>query len=168
MTDSHSIIKTARYLFEIPISWFRKVDNWLANVHPGHMITFGDDPANNPTIGVDPDVFAAEVRAIAGEGVGTVTSVDGVSPDQNGNVQIYALTEDDLNTENGPLQYDPNGLTSSASGSGMQILTNVQWDASGHKLTLTKRSIKFSHGLVVAATTPTTETIDTATLVTWG
>lgn len=141
---------------QVGAGWFNKVGSFLNNLVSGRGIRLIKNEGGVSVIALE--------EGIGSGGSGTVKSVDGVKPDAAGNVDLGALTGDDVDVEGGVLGFEADGVTS---GAGLSVVTDVKWNASNHRLTVTKRTLKFKKGLVVSTGTAATTTVDTATLVTW-
>jgi len=143
------------------------------------------DPTKNPIkLSIDEDAL----REAVGGGSGSVNSVDGHSPDENGAVSFgltscrvvttdsnghltsaSALTADRhvVTDANGNLSTLSSSGVTSASGGGLEVVTAVTWNASSHKLTITKRKLVFEKGIVKTIESATNADVDVATLITW-
>lgn len=85
-----------KYIFQIPLSWFKAIHNRVFKAYGQNFIEVREAQDGATEIGVKEDMFAQMVQAYAPAGGGTVTSVDGVGPDGTGNVNLLALTTNDL------------------------------------------------------------------------
>lgn len=82
-----------KYLFQIPVSWFRKIHNRVLKAYGTNFIVVKEDDENGGMhIDVDGDSFARAVKN-AVDLSGVVYSVDGIAPDENGNVQLSGYVE---------------------------------------------------------------------------
>lgn len=87
------------YFFQIPKKWFQDLQD---KVYKSYGENFIRVDVNNGReggleIGIDRDMFEAEVKDIAGGG--NVKSVDNVQPDDKGNINLGALTASDITTQ---------------------------------------------------------------------
>lgn len=82
------------YIFQIPLSWYKKIHDKVCNAYGENFIRVKQDGENGGIkIGIDEDNFSQAVLEIAGggSGGGTVKSVDDIPPDANGNVPLDAV-----------------------------------------------------------------------------
>lgn len=79
-----------KYIFQIPVEWYRKIHNRVFNAYGTNFLTVREGFYGGTEIGIDSDGFAAEVQRVSG----TVKSVDDVEPDEDGNVELNAVTTD--------------------------------------------------------------------------
>lgn len=77
-----------KYIFQIPVRWYREISNKVDKAYGKDFIKVRQDGMNDGLeIGVDKDLFERTVKDIAGEPEdGWVKTVDGRSPDAQGNV----------------------------------------------------------------------------------
>ena len=80
---------TIKYIFEIPKQWFQTISNRVFNSYGTNFITVKDGYFGGLEVGVDVDQFNNQVKLAIGDKI--VSSVDGVSPDQSGNVDLNAV-----------------------------------------------------------------------------
>ena len=94
-----------KYLFQIPLSWFKSIHDRVFGMYGTNFILVKADENGATQIKVDEDSFIQAVKSIA---TGSVTSVDDVSPDQNGNVQLGAIRtiNDDGPDQDGNIDID--------------------------------------------------------------
>lgn len=83
-----------KYIFQIPISWYKKIHNRVFNAYGSNFIIVREGYYGGTEIGIDSDGFEDEVKRISG----TVKSVDGVEPDDDGNIELNAVTTDTTQT----------------------------------------------------------------------
>lgn len=81
-----------KYIFQIPISWYRKIHNMVFHAYGTNFLTVREGYYGGMEVGIDSDGFAAEVnRAV--DLSGYVKTVDGQKPDLNGNVQLSGIVK---------------------------------------------------------------------------
>lgn len=87
-----------KYLFQIPIDWFITISKKVFNAYGTNFIVVRDGDAGAMHIDVDETLFEQAVRQYIPELSGDyVKSVDGIGPDENGNVQLSGYV--DLTTD---------------------------------------------------------------------
>lgn len=79
-----------KYIFQIPISWYKDIHKKVFGAYGTNFIRVRDGEDGAMQIDVDEDSFKAAVAEASGSG--TVKSVDNVMPDDNGNVELGAVT----------------------------------------------------------------------------
>jgi hypothetical protein len=77
-----------KYIFQIPISWYKKIHDRVFKAYGTNFLYVKDGYYGGMEVGIDSAGFAAEVSRVAG----TVKSVDDVTPDNDGNVELNAVT----------------------------------------------------------------------------
>lgn len=78
-----------QYIFQIPIGWYQDISNKVEHAYGQNFITLREGYDGGLEIGVDEEMFSAYVQQyITG---GTVNSVDGIPPDDNGDVILKAV-----------------------------------------------------------------------------
>lgn len=94
-----------KYIFQVPLSWFKSIHDRVFGMYGTNFITVKADENGATQIAVDDDAFKQAVRSVGG---GTVSSVDGVPPDQNGNVPLGAIRtiNDDGPDQDGNIDID--------------------------------------------------------------
>ena len=85
-----------KYIFQIPISWYRKIHNMVFHAYGTNFLTVREGYYGGLEVGVDSDGFAEEVKR-AVDLSGYVKSVDDQKPDLSGNVDLsgYVKTIDE-------------------------------------------------------------------------
>lgn len=110
-----------KYLFQIPLSWFKSIHDRVFGAYGTNFIVVKADENGATQIDVDEDSFTQAVRSIA---TGSVTSVDDVPPDQNGNVPLGAVksVNEETPDSNGNVEIDV----------GIKTVNNTQPDQNGN------------------------------------
>ena len=104
-----------KYIFQIPLKWYKSISDRVFNAYGSNFIVVKEGYYGGTEFGVDEDAFASEVAKHAG----SVKSVDGVTPDQSGNIQLDAVTlhddqtidgaktfEDDITLQDAKIEFD--------------------------------------------------------------
>ena len=79
-----------KYIFQVPLSWYRKIHDRVFNAYGTNFIVVKEgDWYGGTEIGIDEDVFADAVNQVT-DLSGLAKSVDNVTPDANGNIQLDA------------------------------------------------------------------------------
>lgn len=102
-----------KYIFQIPLSWFKAINSRVFKAYGQNFIEVREAQDGATEIGVKEDLFAQMVQAYAPSGGGDVSSVDGIGPDANGNVQLNAVKSVDGNTPDANGEVMLNALTTS-------------------------------------------------------
>ena len=79
-----------KYLFQIPLEWFRKISNRVFNAYGSNFINVTEGYYGGLEIGIDIPEFADTVNSCLS---GYVKSVDSITPDANGNVELTGLVK---------------------------------------------------------------------------
>ena len=79
-----------KYLFQIPFEWFKAIHDRVFGMYGTNFIVVREDEDGATQVDVDQDSFTRAVLNIAGGGV---KSVDGIYPDDNGNVELFGYVE---------------------------------------------------------------------------
>ena len=141
----------------------------LNNITAGSGIALTTPSAPTPSAPVVVAIDTEWLKAFVGGG--GVSSVDGVGPDQTGNVDLGAVTDSDLaELSNGVLSVANGALATTApvaASKTVDVVTNVAWNTSTHVLSKTVVTLTFTKGILTAVSNPTTSTVDTATSVVW-
>jgi len=74
-----------KYIFQIPLNWYRKVDNMIFHAYGSNFLTVREGYYGGLEIGIDNQGFS---DAIGQLGYGKVKTVDGHEPDENGEVSF--------------------------------------------------------------------------------
>lgn len=81
--------ESIKYVFQIPVSWYRKIHNKVFNAYGTNFIQVKEGYYGGMEISLDEEAFN---RQLSGQLSGAVKSVDGVGPDEDGNVELCAVT----------------------------------------------------------------------------
>ena len=74
-----------KYIFQIPLGWYRKIDNMVFHAYGSNFLTVREGYYGGLEIGIDNQGFSDAVGQL---GYGKVKTVDGKEPDDNGNVSF--------------------------------------------------------------------------------
>lgn len=88
-----------KYIFQIPVSWYKKIHDRVFNAYGVNFIRVKEgDWYGGTEVGVDEDAFAEAVNQVVDlSGLsGTVKSVDDILPDANGNVELSGVLRTDV------------------------------------------------------------------------
>ena len=77
-----------KYIFQIPLSWYRKIHNMVFHAYGTNFLMVREGYYGGMEIGIDNQGFSDAVGQL---GYGKVKTVDGIEPDDNGNVS-FSLT----------------------------------------------------------------------------
>ena len=82
-----------KYLFQLPLEWFKAIHKKVFNAYGTNFIKVRDGSNGAMQIDIDQDAFSQQVLEITGggSGGGTVKAVDGIAPNANGNVTLGAI-----------------------------------------------------------------------------
>ena len=82
-----------KYIFQIPIEWYRKISNRVFNAYGTNFLTINEGLYGGMELGIDENAFTNmiedSIESILSSGI--VKSVDGVTPDENGDVELSAV-----------------------------------------------------------------------------
>lgn len=154
-----------KYFFQIPLEWFRKINNRVFNAYGANFITVNEGTYGGMEIGVDADAFVEQMGDV-------VKSVDGHSPDSDGavsfnlNADKYVKTDANGNlatTNDQPITIDTSQYT--PVNVNKKIVTDVTW--TGTKLQYKYQNWTFVNGVLVDRSASQTQDIDTPTVITW-
>lgn len=83
---------SVKYIFQVPLEWFKSIHRRVFNAYGSNFIKVKEGYYGGMEIGLDTD----ELDEYINGKTGSVSSVDGVGPDANGNVELGAarLSED--------------------------------------------------------------------------
>ena len=79
---------TIQYIFQIPLSWYKSIHNKVFKAYGTNFIKVRDGDEGGMQIDVDEATFNEAVMRVAGGGV---RSVDGITPDPDGNIPLGAV-----------------------------------------------------------------------------
>lgn len=74
-----------KYIFQIPLNWYRKVDNMIFHAYGSNFLTVREGYYGGLEVGIDNQGFSDAVGQL---GYGKVKTVDGHEPDENGEVSF--------------------------------------------------------------------------------
>lgn len=78
-----------KYIFQIPISWYKKIHERVFNAYGTNFIKIKEGYYGGMEIGLDTEELDKYL-----EDNGSVKSVDDVEPDDDGNIELNAVTTD--------------------------------------------------------------------------
>lgn len=160
-----------RYIFQIPLSWFKKVHDLIFKSYGTDFIKLKEGEYGGLEIGIDNEQFDNRVSAIASSVTpslsGVVTSVDGHSPDNNGAVSFGLTASKYVKTDsNGHLTTTNDNVISLVSSYNPQsvslsVITSVTW--SGTQLVKASKTLQFQNGVLVGVADNANTYINTVT-----
>lgn len=137
-----------------------------------NFINVREGEGGGTEIFVDEETFAQAVEAVAPSGGGTVTSVDGHSPDANGAVSFGLTASKWVKTDASGHLTTTNDTVVTVSSSdtpvtvtNKKVVTGVSWN--GTKLTYSSENWNFKNGVLVKVTANNDTDIDTPYQITW-
>lgn len=161
-----------KYLFQIPLSWFKSIHDRVFKSYGGNFITVKEGDDGGTEVSVNEDAFVAAVQAVAPSGGGTVTSVDGHNPDANGAVSFGLTASKWVKTDaSGHLTTTNDTVVTVGSSdtpvtvSNKKVVTGVSWN--GTKMTYSSEKWNFKNGVLVKVTANSDTDIDTPYQITW-
>lgn len=85
-----------KYLFQIPLEWFKTIHERIFNAYGTNFIIVKQGYYNGLEVSIDEEVFSAAVNDVVNMSESYVKSVNGQTPDDNGNVEIETLSPNDV------------------------------------------------------------------------
>lgn len=161
-----------KYLFQIPLSWFKSIHDRVFKSYGTNFISVKEGDDGGTEIAIDDDAFTQAVLNVAGSGSGTVTSVDGHSPDADGAVSFGLTASKWVKTDaSGHLTTTNDKVVTVGSSdtpvnvSNKTVVIGIDWN--GTKLTYSSENWTFKNGVLVSRTANNDTTIDTPYQITW-
>ena len=115
---------TIKYIFQIPLGWYKSIHDKVFNAYGTNFIKVRDGDDGAMQIDVDEATFNEAVMRVAGGGV---RSVDGITPDPDGNIPLSAVRT--INNEapdaNGNIDIELSGTVTSVNDIAPDLNGNV-------------------------------------------
>lgn len=151
-----------KYIFQIPLSWFKKVHNLLFKCYGTDFIKLKEGEYGGLEVGVDNEQFENRVADIASSVTpslsGVVKSVDGHNPDTSGAVSFGLSASKTVCTDtNGHLTT----ISPYSNSNTVTVVTGVTWN--GTQLVIENKDLVFSKGILTNVATNTNSKINTVT-----
>ena len=129
-----------RYIFQIPLAWFKRVGAFVFNTYGGNLIQIDRNLDGSAQIYVDPDELKDQATSL----------LSGVFWKPSGN------TSGVVRNANGVISY----INNSQSSQTLTVVTDVIW--TGVKLQKKTKDVTIQYGVITSISAESTADIDTA------
>ena len=158
-----------KYIFQIPLSWFKSIHNRVFKSYGTDFLTVKEGQYGGLEIGVNNEQFDSRVASIASTVTpsNVVKSVDGHNPDNNGAVSFGLTGSKYVKTDsNGHLTTTSDNVISVSSSlspqsTSLSVITAVTWN--GTQIVKQSKTLTFNNGVLTGVSDNSNTYINTTT-----